>query len=283
METEKLLKPSEQTSQQKTFSSQRSKKLFANQTFARIIAAGAVATAAFAGPNPFQPHEEARSQNPAVTQSTERINILTKESEQTLSDNTKQQAEHQANMAAQQKRILDKKRKETEQRRKEEQSKQNDEEEKRAKPVAGMSQNQMDNAEIIVETIEKRNMPDKAETIALATALQESTLLNYANRNVPKSMQIPHEAVGEDNASVGLFQQQVGYDGSDAFGWGDVEETMDPIKSTKAFLKGLEKINGWEKMPVTVAAQKVQKSAFPSAYADDEKTAKKITAAIKTA
>jgi acyl-CoA synthetase (AMP-forming)/AMP-acid ligase II len=43
-----------------------------------------------------------------------------------------------------------------------------------------------------------------------------------------------------------------------------------------AFLKGLKQVDGWDKMPLTDAAQTVQVSAYPDAYAQWEKQATDI-------
>lgn len=108
---------------------------------------------------------------------------------------------------------------------------------------------QADNAALIVGTTVQRGLPGRAATIGLATALQESRLVNidYGDRD-----------------SVGLFQQRPSQ------GWGTVEEIMDPVYSTGKFYDGLVKVDGYEDLEVTVAAQAVQRSAFPEAYAQHE-------------
>lgn len=55
---------------------------------------------------------------------------------------------------------------------------------------------------------------------------------------------------------------------------------MDPAQSSAKFYDALKKIRGWESLPVTVAAQRVQRSAYPSAYADDEQLAREILASL---
>ncbi|SDC54141.1 hypothetical protein SAMN05216410_1865 [Sanguibacter gelidistatuariae] len=112
-----------------------------------------------------------------------------------------------------------------------------------------LSPAQADNAALITAVSLRREMPARAATIALATALQESKLVNidYGDRD-----------------SVGLFQQRTSQ------GWGTVEEIMDPVFSTNAFFDGLEKVPGYTELPVTEAAQAVQRSGFPDAYAQHE-------------
>ena len=108
---------------------------------------------------------------------------------------------------------------------------------------------QADNAALVTATALRRGFPARAATIGIATALQESRLVNidYGDRD-----------------SVGLFQQRPSQ------GWGTVEQIMDPVYSTNAFYDVLETVQGYEDMEVTVAAQTVQRSAFPDAYAQHE-------------
>ncbi|MET8834836.1 peptidase M23 [Micromonospora sp. NPDC004540] len=131
-------------------------------------------------------------------------------------------------------------------------------------PVAGLDQTQMNNAKKIVQAGREMGVPRRGLVIAVATAMQESTLLNYASGVLPESQNYPHQAIGWDHDSVGLFQQRP------SSGWGTVEELMDPDYATKAFLSALEQIPGWQDLPLTVAAQAVQVSAFPDAYAQHE-------------
>lgn len=104
---------------------------------------------------------------------------------------------------------------------------------------------QMANAATIAAIGARRNMPERAVTVALATAFQESKLENL---------------VGGDRDSVGLFQQRPSQ------GWGTREQIRDPRYAANRFYAALNKVRGWEKMRVTEAAQAVQRSAFPEAY-----------------
>ncbi|MET7707540.1 hypothetical protein ABZS37_15555, partial [Micromonospora sp. NPDC005413] len=61
-------------------------------------------------------------------------------------------------------------------------------------------------------------------------------------------------------------------------GWGTPEQITDPAYSTAAFLKGLKQVDGWQDMPLTVAAQTVQVSAYPDAYAQWEQQATDLVA-----
>jgi hypothetical protein len=91
--------------------------------------------------------------------------------------------------------------------------------------------------------------------------MQESGMRNLANPNVPESLRIPNEGMGHDHQSVGIFQQQPW--------WGAIAELMNPRISAQKFYAALLKVGGWQQMAPTVAAQSVQRSAFPDAYADD--------------
>ncbi|WP_433078091.1 hypothetical protein ACQP1P_36335 [Dactylosporangium sp. CA-052675] len=135
-------------------------------------------------------------------------------------------------------------------------------------PVGGLSRAEMDNAIAIVDVAKRENLPKRAAIVALATALQESHLRNLANPNVPASLGRPNEGVGYDYDSVGLFQQRPN--------WGSVDQLMDPHESARRFYSALTRIPGWGDYAVTVAAQMVQGSAFPDAYAKWENLATQI-------
>jgi hypothetical protein len=137
--------------------------------------------------------------------------------------------------------------------------------------VAGLSQQQSDNARIIVQVAKIMGLGRQAMVIALATALQECGLYNLANGNVPESYNYPNQGTGWDHDSVGLFQQRPG--------WGSVAERMNPWYSASAFYNALLRFDYWD-YPVTVAAQKVQVSAYPDAYAKHVPLASAIVDAL---
>ncbi|WMX45210.1 hypothetical protein RGF97_10570 [Streptomyces roseicoloratus] len=118
---------------------------------------------------------------------------------------------------------------------------------------------QASNAATIAAVGTSRGLPERAVTIALATALQESALRN-----------IEHG----DRDSLGLFQQRP------SMGWGTPEQILDPVYSSGKFYEGLEKVPGYSRLPLTVAAQKVQRSGFPQAYAKHEPDATLLSAAL---
>ncbi|MBM0225134.1 MULTISPECIES: peptidase M23 [Micromonospora] len=145
---------------------------------------------------------------------------------------------------------------------------------KRIAPVAGLDEDQMDNAKAIVRAGRDMGVPRRGLVIAVATAMQESNLYNYASAVLPESQNYPHQAIGWDHDSVGLFQQRP------SSGWGAVEDLMQPEYATKQFLAALEQIPGWQDMALTDAAQAVQVSAFPWAYAQHEWRAERVVDAI---
>ncbi|MDG4809812.1 hypothetical protein O7634_23935 [Micromonospora sp. WMMD1120] len=145
---------------------------------------------------------------------------------------------------------------------------------RRPRPVAGLDQAQMDNAKIIVDVGLEMKMPRRALVVALATAMQESNLYNLASDVLPESAEYPNQGSGSDHDSVGLFQQRP------SSGWGTVAQLMRPSYAARAFYSALNEIPGWQDMSVTAAAQSVQISAFPDAYAQHEDRATVVAAAL---
>lgn len=117
------------------------------------------------------------------------------------------------------------------------------------------------NVKAIIEATKKAGMDERAAVISVATSLQESKLANLG-----------HLGDRNDHDSLGLFQQRP------SSGWGTPEQITDPQYSTTAFLKGLKDVPGWQDLPLTDAAQKVQVSAFPDAYAQWETQAADLVA-----
>jgi hypothetical protein len=141
-------------------------------------------------------------------------------------------------------------------------------------PVAGLDQVQMNNALKIVQTGQAMGLPPRAYVIAVATAMQESQLRNLASTRIPESYQYNAEGEGSDHDSVGLFQQRA------STGWGAVSQLMDPTYAASAFYSALMRVPGWESMELTWAAQRVQVSAFPYAYAKHEARATEVVTAL---
>lgn len=117
-----------------------------------------------------------------------------------------------------------------------------------------LSPEQIENVKTIIQVGKDNDIPRQGIKIALVTAQQESTLLNldYGDRD-----------------SLGLFQKRP------SAGWGSPEQIKDPVFAAKSFYgvnpevspNGLLQIQGWENMAPGDAAQAVQVSAFPDAYA----------------
>jgi hypothetical protein len=144
----------------------------------------------------------------------------------------------------------------------------------RVAPVAGLTQTQMDHAKTIVDVAEQMKLPKKAAVVAVSTSMQETNLHNLANTGQPSSANQPNDGTGYDHDSIGLFQQRP------ASGWGSVNELMDPATSAHKFYQALADVSGWQTMPVTVAAQTVQGSAFPDAYAKHQDKAEAVVDTI---
>lgn len=145
--------------------------------------------------------------------------------------------------------------------------------------VAGFTGGQVANVRAIVQAGQQAKVPPRGWVIAVATAMQESNLHNEANTSVPRSMALPHEGAGHDHDSVGLFQQRPNPpDGAGS--WGTVQELMTPATSAAKFYAALLKVSGWQSMPLTRAAQRVQRSAFPNAYAKHEQKAAALVGAV---
>lgn len=139
--------------------------------------------------------------------------------------------------------------------------------------VGGFSGPQLVNAGAVVAAGKELRLPQRAWVVATAAAMQESQLRVLANAAVPESMGLPHEGVGADHDSVGLFQQRAS--------WGSVAQRMDPKTSARLFYQRLVALRGWEGMPLTVAAQRVQASAFPDAYARWEQPANAVVGSVQ--
>ncbi|MEV6396877.1 hypothetical protein AB0M39_19180 [Streptomyces sp. NPDC051907] len=126
-------------------------------------------------------------------------------------------------------------------------------------PTYELSAEQAANAATISAVGTTRGLPERAVTIALATALQESALRN-----------IKHG----DRDSLGLFQQRP------SKGWGTPKQILDPVYASERFYERLAEVPGYSRLPLTVAAQRVQRSGFPQAYAKHEPNAGLLAAAL---
>jgi hypothetical protein len=118
---------------------------------------------------------------------------------------------------------------------------------------------QADNAATVAGVGIRMGIPDHAVSVALATAMQESGL-----RNLP----------GGDRDSAGLFQQRP------SAGWGTHAQVTDPVHASTMFYERLRSEPGWSGLSVTEAAQLVQRSATPDAYAKWEPEARAVASAL---
>jgi cell wall-associated NlpC family hydrolase len=125
--------------------------------------------------------------------------------------------------------------------------------------IETLSDEQKRNAATIIAVGKEMGLPSRAWLVALATAMQESTLRNidYGDRD-----------------SRGLFQQRPSQ------GWGSPAEVTDPQYSARKFYDALQGSGNWEAKPVTKAAQDVQRSAFPNAYAKWEGLAAQLVGTL---
>src|SRR4051794_17696068 len=143
-----------------------------------------------------------------------------------------------------------------------------------ARGVGDLTPAQLTNAQAVVAEGRRMNVPLQGIVIALATASQESHFTNYANdgrggdlaffqRGIGRSLALPHEAVGTDHGSLGIFQQQWPW-------WGTMAQLMGPARAAGKFYAALVKGPPWPTKPGTVAAQAGQTPPVPGAYAHDQ-------------
>ena len=109
-----------------------------------------------------------------------------------------------------------------------------------------LDREQRRNLRIIADAARRMGLPPRAAVVATATAWQETRLRNLSYGLAD---------------SVGLFQQRP------SMGWGSVAQLTDPHYATRKFYEGLIEVRGWRQMSIGVAAQAVQRSAYPERYA----------------
>lgn len=150
--------------------------------------------------------------------------------------------------------------------------------------VGGYSARAMEHAAIIMTVGEAEGISARGQLVALMTAMQESRLGDHPSTFTP-----------DGNGDAGVFQQR------QLPGWyGSLEEVSDTAYAAKVFYKGktlteaipggagskgyhipgLVNVEGWESLAPTVAAQRVQRSAHPQAYAKHEPVAREIMSAL---
>jgi hypothetical protein len=125
--------------------------------------------------------------------------------------------------------------------------------------VYTLSPDQANNAATIAAVGLRMGMPDRAVTVALATAMQESKLTNLD---------------GGDRDSAGLFQQRPSQ------GWGTYDQVIDTVYSSTTFYDHLRAERGWTGVSINEAAQRVQHSGVPDAYGKWESEARAAATAL---
>ena len=125
--------------------------------------------------------------------------------------------------------------------------------------IAGYGPERLANAATIVQVGEEMGVPVRGQVIATATGMQESSLDNLDHG---------------DRDSLGLFQQRPSQ------GWGTPEQVRDPRYAAHKFYEALLRIPNWEDLPLWQAAQAVQRSAYPTAYARHETVAAQLVGAV---
>lgn len=125
--------------------------------------------------------------------------------------------------------------------------------------VDGWAPDQITNATIIVQVGQQMSIPPRGWVIGVATAMQEANLHNPGNLGSRN-----------DHDSLGVFQQRPSQ------GWGSPAQVMDPRYASRKFYEHLVAVSGWQSKSLTAAAQAVQRSAFPNAYAKHEPAASRL-------
>ncbi|HEX5117840.1 MAG TPA: C40 family peptidase [Pseudonocardiaceae bacterium] len=126
--------------------------------------------------------------------------------------------------------------------------------------VAGYAGDQMTNAATIVAVGRQMNVPEQGRIVAIAAAMQESGLHNLDHG---------------DRDSLGLFQERPSQ------GWGTPAQIMNPTYAAMQFYRRLLAVSGWRAMSVNDAAQAVERSGFPDAYATHEQAAREVVGAVQ--
>jgi len=116
-------------------------------------------------------------------------------------------------------------------------------------PIAGYGGAQLENAALIMHAAQAKGLDLHAQTVGVMTAMGESSL-QVLDRG---------DAAGPD--SRGLFQQRA--NGA----WGSLAARMNPTVSATNFFTALTAVPGWEPLPPTIAAHRVQANADPYYYA----------------
>ena len=123
---------------------------------------------------------------------------------------------------------------------------------------SGLDSEQAANAAAVIRVADEMGLPGRAAVIGVATTLQESDLRTYPPGD------------NDGGLAVGIFQQHPH--------WGP--RRTNAGVSAKRFYNRLVKVTDWDTRPLTEAAQAVQGSAHPNAYAQHEDRAARIIAKL---
>ena len=128
--------------------------------------------------------------------------------------------------------------------------------------VAGYQGDQLVNAAAIMNAGARLGISVQGQTIAVMTAMGESTLRNleYGDRAGPDSR--------------GLFQQR------DT--WGTLAERMNPAQAATFFFERLAYVPNWEALTPTAAAHAVQRNADPDHYTSYYASSQAVVAALSS-
>lgn len=116
---------------------------------------------------------------------------------------------------------------------------------------------QLANAVLIINAAQGANLPLKAQSIGVMTAMGESSLINLDHGDEGDGVTNPD---GTATCSLGLFQQQW------CLGWGTRDQVTDPTYAAGKFYQGLAKVEGWQNLEPSIAAHRVQRNADPWHY-----------------
>lgn len=124
--------------------------------------------------------------------------------------------------------------------------------------IAGYGPARLAVAATIVQVGRDMGVPERGQVIAVATAMQESSL--------------DPDAVGDGGKAHGAFQQHPS--------WASLAERHDPASSARRFYERLVKVRNYLTLPLWQASHAVQRSAHPTATADDEAAAAEVVGAV---
>jgi len=130
-------------------------------------------------------------------------------------------------------------------------------------PVVGYDDDQLSNAQIIAPVGADRGIPARGQIIAVAAAIGDSGLRNLGQLG----------AVGQP---LGLFGRRPGT------GWGSPAQLIDPVYAAGMFFDKLVTVPHWQTRTLADAAQAVEHSTHPGAYARWEPDATAIVAKVDT-